>query len=279
MTYSIITVNLNNALGLKDTIESVFKQTCHDYEFIVIDGNSTDKSKSIIEQYKDKIDYWVSEPDSGIFNAMNKGIKVSKGNYLIFMNSGDSFYDESVLENSIKYLGADFIIGNIMRKEDNSIMNYDLSNISMRTFYNGAIPHQATFHKRSLFQDCQYDECLKISSDWKFFFQKIILENASYTLMPIVVSLFDTNGISNRSIDVANKERTQIIRDYLPARIVMDYELFKDKQCEMLYLIPQFKYTRTLKRIITYFTKMVLYLNRNINIKNKWINKSIQSTS
>ena len=173
MKYSIITVNFNNANGLEDTINSIFKQTCNDYELIIIDGGSTDNSKSIIEENQSQIDYWVSEPDNGIFNAMNKGILVSQGDYLIFMNSGDCFYNEKVLENSLHYLKSDFVIGSIKRKEDDTTMNYELSDISMMTFYKGAIPHQATFHKRSLFLNSLYDETLKISSDWKFFFQKI----------------------------------------------------------------------------------------------------------
>jgi len=86
MKYSIITVNLNNARGLEDTIQSVVNQTCRDYEFLIIDGGSSDNSTSIIEHYKSEIDYWVSEPDNGIFNAMNKGIVHAHGEYCIFMN-------------------------------------------------------------------------------------------------------------------------------------------------------------------------------------------------
>lgn len=262
MRYSIITVNLNNACGLEDTINSVLNQTCHDYEFLIIDGGSSDNSKSIIEQHESQIDYWVSEPDNGIFNAMNKGIIASKGDYLIFMNSGDCFYNEKVLEDSLKYLGSDFVIGGVKRKDTNTIMNYELSDISMMTFYTGAIPHQASFHKRSLFQESLYDEKLKISSDWKLFFQKLIIENASYTLIPVVVCFYDTTGISNTNIDLATKERNQIISDSLPARVIKDYERYKDKECEMLDLIPQFKYTRTINRIITGFTKMILNLSK-----------------
>ncbi len=262
MKYSIITINLNNADGLKETIISVIEQEYHDYEFLVIDGGSTDGSQSNIEQYKDHIDYWVSEPDKGIFNAMNKGIKASKGEYLIFMNSGDCFCNKKVLEETRQYLGADFVIGNIRRKDNQEIMNYELSDISMMTFFTGAIPHQATFHKRDIFQDLLYDESLKISSDWKFFFQKIILKDASYTLMPVIVSYFDTNGISNTNSSLAASERKQIISEYLPKRVIQDYEKFKDKNCEMLELIPQFKYTRTLNNIITKFTKFVLFLYR-----------------
>ena len=262
MKYSIITINLNNACGLEYTINSVINQTCHDYEFLIIDGGSNDNSKYIIEQNKNIIDYWVSESDKGIFNAMNKGIIASKGEYLIFMNSGDCFYNNTVLEDCLNYLGADFVIGQIARKDNNTIMNYDLSSISMMTFYRGAIPHQATFHKKSLFQDSLYDEGLKISSDWKFFFQKIIFKDATYNIMPIIVSYFDTNGISNTNSCLAAEERNLIMSDYLPKRILIDYERYKDKDCEMLDLIPQFKYTRTINRIITGFTKMMIYLSK-----------------
>ena len=266
MKYSIITVNLNNADGLEDTINSVFNQTCNDYEFIIIDGGSSDNSKAIIEQFQNRIDYWVSEPDKGIFNAMNKGINVSHGDYLIFMNSGDCFNNGKVLEETLPYLGADFVIGQIESKNDNIIMDYKLSDISMMTFYKGAIPHQATFHKRSLFDNSLYDEKLKISSDWKFFFQKIILENASYNLMPVVVCSFDTGGISNTNTEWAAKERKQIISESIPVRIIKDYERYKDKECEMLELIPQFKYTRTINKVITGFAKMVLYLYKKKNV-------------
>lgn len=262
MKYSIITVNYNDAPGLKDTIDSVISQTYHDYEYIIIDGGSTDHSKSIIEENQSHIDYWVSEPDKGIFNAMNKGIIASKGDYLIFMNSGDCFYNDKVLEDSLQYMGADFVIGKIKRKDNDASMNYELSDITMMTFYKGAIPHQATFHKRSLFENSLYDEELKISSDWKFFFQKIIFENASYKLMPVVVSSFDMTGISNTNGELGAKERAQIIFEAFPQRVIKDYERYKDKDCEMLDLIPQFKYTRTINKIITGFTKIVLYLYR-----------------
>lgn len=265
MKYSIITVNYNNANGLIDTINSVISQTYHDYEFIIIDGGSTDNSKSIIEENQSQINYWVSELDNGIFNAMNKGILASKGDYLIFMNSGDCFYNETVLEESLQYLKSDFVIGGIKRKDDDSTMNYELSDISMMTFYKGAIPHQAVFHKRLLFQNSLYDETLKISSDWKFFFKKFIFDNATYNLMPVVVCSFDTTGISNTNTEWAAKERDQIISESLPPRIIKDYERYQDKECEMLDLIPRFKYTRTINRIITGFAKLVLSLSKNKN--------------
>ena len=97
MKYSIITINYNNKDGLEKTILSVLGQTCHDYEYIIIDGGSTDGSVDVIKKYANRIDYWVSEPDSGRYPAMNKGINQAKGDYLNFMNSGDTFYSSTVL--------------------------------------------------------------------------------------------------------------------------------------------------------------------------------------
>ncbi|MEP7170167.1 MAG: glycosyltransferase, partial [Bacteroidota bacterium] len=95
--FSIITVNLNNAAGLKKTIESVVTQTFNDVEYIIIDGASTDGSKEVIKNYETKISYWVSEKDTGIYNAMNKAIKKAKAEYCLFLNSGDSLTNKKVL--------------------------------------------------------------------------------------------------------------------------------------------------------------------------------------
>ena len=89
MKLSIITVNYNDAKGLERTIKSVISQSYHDFEFIVIDGGSSDESQDIIQKYERHIDYWVSEPDGGIYQGMNKGLRQAKGDYVNFMNSGD----------------------------------------------------------------------------------------------------------------------------------------------------------------------------------------------
>lgn len=112
MKLSIITVNLNNLEGLKKTYDSVVCQTFTDYEWLVIDGGSTDGSREFIEQHQDKFAYWCSEPDKGIYNAMNKGIVRAKGEYLNFMNSGDCFAcEETVAEVFGKNRTADILYG------------------------------------------------------------------------------------------------------------------------------------------------------------------------
>ena len=112
MKFSIITINYNNVEGLRNTIKSVVNQTYTDYEFIIIDGGSTDGSVEVIKEYANIITYWVSEPDKGIYNAMNKGIEVANGEYLNFMNSGDCFYNNDVLQKVADYhLEKDMIVG------------------------------------------------------------------------------------------------------------------------------------------------------------------------
>jgi len=115
MKLSIITVNLNNKSGLQKTIDSVISQTYKDFEWIIIDGGSTDGSKELIEQYSQYITYWISEPDKGIYNAMNKGIVQAKGEYLQFLNSGDALYDKYVLDKILKAtnITSDIITGSI----------------------------------------------------------------------------------------------------------------------------------------------------------------------
>src|SRR6476620_8472507 len=94
---SIITINYNDKEGLKKTIESVISQTFKDFEFLVIDGNSSDGGKDVLEQYKAHIDYCVSEPDTGVYNAMNKGIRAATGDFVLFLNSGDLLYKNDIL--------------------------------------------------------------------------------------------------------------------------------------------------------------------------------------
>ena len=124
MKYSIITINYNNADGLRRTIESVVSQTYADYEYLIIDGGSTDGSVNAIKEYEDKISYWVSEKDGGIYNAMNKGVKVAHGEYLIFMDSGDVFYNDRVLENIESFQKTDdIIVGRVLTSEGQEFMH------------------------------------------------------------------------------------------------------------------------------------------------------------
>jgi glycosyltransferase involved in cell wall biosynthesis len=117
---SIITINYNDVLGLKRTLESVTGQIYSNFEYIVINGGSTDGSKELLEKYTDKISYWVSEPDQGIYHAMNKGIEKASGEYLLFMNSGDLFYNSGILKEVVDHISKyDLIYFDILIRDGN----------------------------------------------------------------------------------------------------------------------------------------------------------------
>lgn len=258
MKYSIITINYNNRDGLRKTIESVVNQSCKDYEYIVIDGGSTDGSREVIEEYADRIDYWVSEPDKGIYNAMNKGIKVAHGDYLNFMNSGDCFYDKNVLSNTLPYLQTDIIMGASL--DDNChVRPYHIKKeLTMIQFYSNTIDHQASFISKMLFNNTFYDENYKIVSDWKFFIEKTIFQNCSFSIMPVLVAVGQNGGISEIQKALNDNERLDVLGKLFPPRVLKDYERFKDKESPMLDLIPQFNRTYRLQNVIIWITKTIL---------------------
>ena len=157
MKYSIITVNYNNKEGLRNTIESVIHQTYRDFEFIVIDGGSTDGSAEVLKEYDSQITYWVSEKDKGIYNAMNKGIAKATGDYLNFMNSGDCFYDEGVLSRVAHVESdADFIVGrdyHFNERLQRGHASIQPPRTTMMHFFVATLDHQSSFIRRELFND------------------------------------------------------------------------------------------------------------------------------
>lgn len=229
---SIITVNLNNYSGLRKTIESVVSQTYSDIEYIVIDGDSTDSSVNVIKEYSDKITYWVSEPDTGIYQAMNKGIRKATGEYCQFLNSGDRLVAPDVTENMLGLLtDAGILIGNMLKILPDGKIFHDkgtgFGNITFLTFYKGTLNHSAAYIKRSLFDKYGlYDECLRIVSDWKWYLLAVGLKNESVVHRDIDVTLFDMTGISTTHHELVKKERQKVLEELLPVRILADYDQY-----------------------------------------------------
>ena len=220
MKISVITINYNNREGLRKTVESVVNQTYNDFEYIIIDGGSIDGSIDVIEEYSTKIDYWVSEPDKGIYNAMNKGTDVAKGEYCIFMNSGDTFCDTKTIEHVVTLgLNADIVCGN-------TIMPYcqkPLKNITFSSLYSSSICHQCAFIRTNLMKKYKYDEKYKIVSDRKFFIQALILDNCSYNTIDVDVVEYDINGLSANNRALSDYEYSCVLEELIPERIRMDY--------------------------------------------------------
>jgi len=261
MKYSIITINYNNCDGLRKTIESVISQSYKDYEFIVIDGGSTDGSRDIIEQHSCHIDYWVSEPDKGVYNAMNKGIRQAKGDYLNFMNSGDTFYDSNVLASIDKALGDyDIIVGKEFHqnpKTGESATTFLPARISMVTFFVSYLPHQSGFIKRSLFKDFQYDENLHIVGDWKFYMQQIVCHERTVKLTDIVVSRREQGGISNANSSLNSEERLKVLHDILPPGVFKDYDSLAKLDKTTLYKLLNLCDNNKKRKWLTYCIKII----------------------
>ena len=225
MKFSIITINYNNCEGLWRTIESVVNQTCRDFEYIIIDGGSTDGSVDVIKRYADNIDYWVSEPDGGIYNAMNKGVAVAKGEYCLFMNSGDCLYNDSVIERvyEIADFNSDIIAGDVARNGAICDSPNEITGVFM---VKSALCHQAAFIKTETLRRLPYDESLKIVSDWKHMFQLIVIANGSYQHVKVVICEYDTTGFSAINWQVLADEREQVLSELLPSLVRKDYQVF-----------------------------------------------------
>lgn len=227
---SIITVNLNNKCGLELTAKSVLSQQKKDLiEWIVIDGGSNDGSLEIIENHIDYISYWISEPDDGIYNAMNKGIDVVTGNYILFLNSGDALCNSNVFENlykSIYYGKYDYLAGNTVLVNNKYKLGEVKSPecISAAFFFRDNLCHQSVFIHKKRFKNKRYDQSLRIVSDAKFFFEDIILNNASYKHLSFDVSNYDLSGISASNWYTTSLEKQKYLHEFLPPRIYCDYE-------------------------------------------------------
>ena len=228
---SIITINFNNATGLKKTIESVVSQSSQDFEYIVIDGGSSDGSIEIIKAFATKIRYWISEPDKGIYHAMNKGIKVAKGEYCQFLNSGDWLLSKDVTEKMLfNFPQCSIVYANKIR-EYNGIQKIEKSyqgrQITLLDLYNSTIFHASAYIKRSLFDKYGlYDETLKIVSDWKFYLITVGLNDESVAYKDIDLVWFDSTGISSINKELDKIERTLVLQNILPSSIRLDYNTF-----------------------------------------------------
>lgn len=217
---SIITINYNNIEGLKRTVESVLNQTWQEFEYIVIDGGSTDGSKEYIESQNDKIDYWVSERDKGVYNAMNKGILQTSGEYLLFLNSGDHFYDNKVLEKNqhvIKDYELIYFNLNVIGEKKQFIKEYP-DQLSFAYFLKDNLPHPSIFIKKDLFGKVGlYQEDFKIVSDWKFFIDSVCRYNSKYVHVNKTLTTFYLDGISslieNKSI-IDQEKKIVLQSDY-----------------------------------------------------------------
>lgn len=231
MHFSIITINYNNLNGLKKTIESVKNQLFLDFEFIVIDGDSKDGSKEYLIENSDIINYWVSEKDEGVYDAMNKGLSRALGTYSLFLNSGDYFLDNGVLSrvNSVIDLTADLVYGLIQWEGIEQLWNPRKELQAFEMVFQSLIPHQAAFFKTAIIKKIGgYDSSYKVISDWVLMI-KMVNQGFKTQKIDLLISICEPQGISRTYELLAKKERKKFLFDYSKLLFIKGY-IYRFKQ-------------------------------------------------
>lgn len=264
MKFSIITINYNNKEGLRKTIESVVNQSFDDFEYIVIDGGSTDGSVDILKEHDQQIDYWISEKDSGIYNAMNKGIAKAKGEYLNFMNSGDCFYASDILEKVSDYqYDTDFIVGkdyHYNEKKHQGHASLQPPRTTMIHFFVATLDHQSTFIKKDLFRNSPYNENYQLVSDWIFFIEKIVKEQKQVQFIPDIVCRREEGGLSEQQWENNRKEIYQYLHQFLFPGIYEDYATLAKLDKISLYRLFDICEEDKKRRFLTICIKLIIKL-------------------
>lgn len=281
MKLSIITINYNNAEGLRKTMESVLAQTYTDIEYVIVDGASTDGSVDVIRELATRPTIkWVSEKDKGIYNAMNKGIRMATSEYIQILNSGDILFDANVTQRMIEHLDQinsqreepiGILYGNMIkeypdgRRVKDSCGGGDYTPESFYYFYRGTLNHDCAYIRRDLFEKYGlYHEQMKICSDWEWYVRAIVLGGEKTVYTNIDVTVFDMTGISEsngKNRDIIVKERREYLESILPTSVLRDYDM---------YSMPIEQYRRLKK----YHLWGVVYFMERVLFKlEKWFNK------
>lgn len=224
---SVITVVYNDAQNIEKTIQSVLSQEYDNIEYIIIDGKSNDGTAEICKKYSEKLSLFISEKDSGIYNAMNKGIKFSSGKWIFFLNSGDVFYNTSVISDVFQDNSeADILYGKAITTE--GILCYYPKKVSLPMFiFERMICHQAIFAKRETFENNNFNEEYRIIAD-RVWLYNCYKTHKRFEKKNIIISKYDTNGISSNQSKF-DKESLSYLK-----RLSLLYYLFaKCKRCLM----------------------------------------------
>lgn len=225
---SVVTVSYNAVSTIEQTILSVINQTYPNVEYVIIDGGSTDGTVDVIKKYADRISYWVSEPDKGIYDAMNKGIDRITGEWVNFMNSGDIFYDKNVIENiflenkleEVNVIYGDsrlnFLWGDKIIKPD--ILNNILSGM--------IFIHQSSFIRTKQMKKYKYETKYKLCADYNFFLKCFQENSESFKYIPLLVSIYDAeSGLSSQNKIRLLNEKHDIHKSLLKKSDSFSYSL------------------------------------------------------
>ncbi|WP_417855003.1 glycosyltransferase family 2 protein [Xanthomarina gelatinilytica] len=237
MLITIITINYNNLAGLKKTMTSVLNQTYSEIEYIVIDGGSTDGSKEYIESKDKNLAYWVSEPDQGIYHAMNKGIDKATGEYLLFINSGDWLVNNVVIKKFIGFKPVeDLVYGDHFAQQKKKwTRQYAPKTMSIGIALTNTINHQSIFFSKQIFQNDRYNLDYKILADWVLTNNAIIFNKSTTRYVDLVICYYDLNGISS-NFNLRHEERNRYLKEHfnpLFLRLLKDYKKLNKKHSKL----------------------------------------------
>ena len=223
MQLSIITINYNNKSGLKQTVESVLSQSFTDFEYIVIDGGSTDGSVDIIKNNSGEIDYWVSENDFGIYDALNKGIGKANGNYLMFLNSGDCFAGNNTLDLVHQQLNnapdIDVFYGDTYfktRNPDKTSLHKHPAVLDLWFLKDKNLNHQSTVIKSGLFKEfgCYPLEYKLAADHWLYL--KSFIAGKRFLHIDCALAIYDRQGLSHTNYELYRQEMTDMWENLVP---------------------------------------------------------------
>lgn len=214
---TIITVSYNAVKTIEQTISSVVNQSYPNIEYIIIDGGSTDGTVDIIKKYEDKIVYWVSEPDGGIYGAMNKGVSASTGDYVYFLGADDCLADYEIIDNvvdDIKVESADIYSYGVYMVSENAKQKYIGNKESLKnTSFPGMIPHQGMFAKRNIALKFKFDLAYKILADYKFYLQCLAAKDIKIVYKKEPVAFFSLSGISGTNLEIMETESEKLANE------------------------------------------------------------------
>lgn len=284
MKLSIITINYNNKAGLERTIQSIKTQEMKPFEYIIIDGGSTDGSVDVIKEHETSVTRWISESDRGIYHAMNKGVQIATGEYILFINSGDALYNSSTitcLSGVLATQRSSYLIlaGHTAQYRNDKLYSLHPAVPNPDLFYmlTYTMPHQSTVTSRALLLKYPFDEKMRISADRKFFFQALILHHTNleqaeastavqYQYLDFYIAKYELGGISDVATNLRDKEWQDYISSVFPPKVLSEVIASAEMygMSSLLSYLPPHGWISAAARLLMTLAKIPLRLIRFI---------------
>lgn len=257
--YSIIVVTLNNAEGLRRTLESILQLSYPHREVIIIDGLSSDSTPDVVEEYGIVVTKYVSEKDTGVYNAMNKGLQYVTGDYVVYMNSGDVFASHDTLDTVNSY-DADIILGDSVYGDSTHRLQYDMTLYELMSI---GINHQSTYYRTEVIKKYRFDESYRIIADLKSVAEPYVRDHCTLAYVPQILSLCEAQGMSKKHWRISVEERRRIIGDIVPEFYRKDYLRLIDINMQVVAPFGVISQFAALHRPVQLFARLLRFVNKH----------------